>query len=104
MNQRPSRHCVKQLVDKSQNLADQNVSVILVQASCTEPEQLDNWARTAKISLPLGMVKEDAEKQLFTWGVQGLPWLILTDQKHVVRAEGFGLNELDNNINALTEN
>jgi hypothetical protein len=27
-----------------------------------------------------------------------LPWLILTNSKHVVAAEGFGLDELDGKI------
>jgi len=31
-------------------------------------------------------------------GVKSLPWLILTDSKHTVRAEGFGLTQLDEKI------
>jgi hypothetical protein len=27
-----------------------------------------------------------------------LPWLILTDQKHVVQSEGFAFGELDNKL------
>ena len=43
------------------------------------------------------MIQGDA-KTRFTWGVRSLPWLILTDAKHVVRAEGFALTELDDKI------
>jgi hypothetical protein len=37
------------------------------------------------------------------WGVRSLPWLILTDRKHIVTVEGFGLNELNDEIKE-TEN
>ena len=29
------------------------------------------------------------------WGVAGLPWLILADEKHVATAEGFSVDGLD---------
>jgi hypothetical protein len=31
----------------------------------------------------------------FACGVQSLPWLILTNKEHIVRAEGFGISELE---------
>jgi hypothetical protein len=40
-------------------------------------------------------VGEDLEKTKFAWGVKGLPWLILTDEKHVVLSEGLTLAQLD---------
>jgi len=39
-----------------------------------------------------------AKKNRFVWGVKSLPWLILTDQKHIVEANGFSLAELDEKI------
>ena len=53
------------------------------------------------IPFPVGMVQGDAEKTCFDWGVKSLPWLILTDKKHIVQAEGFNVNELDEKIKAL---
>ena len=35
--------------------------------------------------------------------VLGLPWLILTDKKHIVQAEGFNISELDERIATLRE-
>ena len=55
------------------------------------------------IPLSVGMVEDDAEKARFTWDVKSLPWLILTDSKHIVRACGFSLGELDKNINEVEE-
>jgi len=45
------------------------------------------------------MVWADEKETIFAWGVKSLPWLILTDRKHIVRAEGFGLSELDEKLN-----
>jgi hypothetical protein len=47
------------------------------------------------------MISDDAEKIRFTWDVKSLPWLILGDERHVVRTEGFGLDTFDNQIEAL---
>jgi hypothetical protein len=38
----------------------------------------------------------------FDWAVCSLPWLILTDSRHVVAAEGFGLSELDAKIEQIS--
>jgi hypothetical protein len=44
------------------------------------------------------MIQDNEEKTRSAWGVKSLPWLILTDDEHVVRAEGFALTELDDKI------
>ncbi len=49
------------------------------------------------------MVQADEEKIRFAWGVRSLPWLILTDKNHIVQAEGFNINELNDKIKALRE-
>ena len=46
------------------------------------------------------MVQGDEKKTRLNWGVKSLPWLILTDSRHVVTAEGFGVDELDDKIEA----
>jgi hypothetical protein len=43
------------------------------------------------------------DKTRFSWGVQSLPWLILTDEQHIVQAEGFNIDELDDEIKTITE-
>ena len=40
----------------------------------------------------------DPDEIKFSWSVQALPWLILTEKNHIVRAEGFNLEELDEKI------
>ena len=49
------------------------------------------------------MIEGDEDKARFTWGVRALPWLILTDKKHVVKAEGFAIARLDERIEEASE-
>jgi hypothetical protein len=103
MNQRASRNCIQQLSKRAQELKAKDVVVVAVQASKVDQSKLDEWVKSNNIPFPVGMVQRDEEQIRFTWGVKSLPWLILTDTRHVVTAEGFGLNELDAKIKAAHE-
>jgi len=95
MNQRPSRNCMIQFSKKVQELKEKEVVVIAVQASNIDKNTLNEWVKKNNIPFPVGMIQGETDKALFKWGVKSLPWLILTDGKHLIRAEGFGMNELD---------
>ena len=60
-------------------------------------------AKDNNIPFPVGMIQGEEEKTRFTWGVRSLPWLILTDDKRVVRAEGFRLSELNEKIKEVSD-
>jgi hypothetical protein len=94
MEQRPSRYNIMQLAKQSEILKQKGVIVIAVQASKIDENKLKEWVKKYKIPFPVGMVEGDEEKIRFTWGVKSLPWLIITDRKHIVQAEGFSLSEL----------
>jgi len=98
MNQRPSRNCIMRLTKQAQQLKQKGVTVVAVQASKVDENTLNQWVKKYKILFPVGMVQDDEEETRFIWGVKFLPWLILTDRKHTVRAEGFTLAELDEKI------
>ncbi len=98
MNQRPSRRCIIQLAKQAQQLKQEGVAVVTVQASKVDESTLKQWVKNYKIPFPVGMVQGDVEKIRFAWGVRSLPWVILTDKNHIVAAEGFGLNELNEKI------
>lgn len=98
MHQRPSRHCIMQLAKQVEKLKDKGVTVVAVQASKVDENVLNEWIKKYNIPFPVGMIEGDDEKTCFAWGVKSLPWLILTDRSHVVTAEGFSLNELDDKI------
>jgi hypothetical protein len=56
------------------------------------------------VTFPVGVIEGDSEKSRFNWGVKSLPWLILTDKNHIVQAEGFALDELNEKIKDFENN
>lgn len=94
MNQRPSRHCVKELGAKSEMLTEKDVTVVLIQAVSLKEDTLQQWSSENNITQTTVMIGEEEEKTLEKWGVKGLPWLILTDKDHIVLAEGFNIDTL----------
>ncbi len=98
MQQRPSRNCLKELSKKVDELKDKDIVVVAVQATKLDEKVLDEWLKENDIPFPAGMIRANEEKSRIVWGVRSLPWLILTDKQHVVRAEGFALEELDEKI------
>lgn len=92
---------MKSLAQKANKLADKGVTVLCVHASEIDEEALNEWMRNSNIPFMAKTINHDAEKTCFAWGVKSLPWLILADERHVVRAEGFGLDTFDDQIEAL---
>jgi len=100
IEQRPARRCVIQLAKQAEQLKQKGVVVVIVQASKVDENKLKDWIKENNIPFPAGMIEGNPEEIRFTWGVKSLPWLILTDKQHVVRAEGFALTELDEKLKA----
>ncbi len=106
VEQRPSRHFIKKLAEQAKNLAEQDVTIVAVQASKAEQSAiggLDEWLEKNNIPFLVCQAGGDVEAIKYSWGVRSLPWLILTDRKGVVSAEGFGLNELATRIADLID-
>jgi len=101
MEQRPSRYCVNQLAKQAEQLKQKGIIVVAVQASKVDENKLNDWVKKYNISFPFGMVQGDVEKSRFAWGVRSLPWLILTDRKHIIRSGGFGINDLNEKIGGI---
>jgi hypothetical protein len=100
MNQRPSRRCISEIAKKAKRLKEEGVAVVAIQASKINQDSLDEWSKQNSIPFSIGTIKGDVEKVRFIWGVQSLPWMILTDRQHLVSSAGFGLSELDDKIEA----
>jgi hypothetical protein len=98
MNQRPSRNCMLQLSKRAHELKAKDIEVVAVQASKVDENKLNDWIKKNNIPFLVGMIQGDEEKTRFSWGVRSLPWLILTDKKHIVTAEGFSVTELDGKL------
>jgi peroxiredoxin len=102
MNQRPSRNCFRKLSENAQELKEKDIVVVAIQSTKIDEKTLKEWIEKYKIPFPIGIVEGDEEEIRFAWGVKSLPWLILTDQQHVVQSEGFAFSELDNKLQQST--
>jgi hypothetical protein len=102
LNQRPSRNCVQQLTRRAKLLAGKGVYVVLAQTPAVPDQIMIDWLRKNRVAFPVGRVRGAPEALSKTWGVQSLPWLILTDKQRIVVAEGFGIDELDDKIKGAT--
>ncbi|MHC4560952.1 MAG: carboxypeptidase regulatory-like domain-containing protein, partial [Planctomycetota bacterium] len=103
MEQRPSRNCIIQLAKRAQEFKIKDIVVVAVQTTKIDENALNEWITKYNIPFNVGTVRDDIEKNSFAWGVRSLPWLILTDQQHIIHTEGFALSELDEKIGAATK-
>ena len=105
MQQRPSRNCVLRLTKRARALKRKGVTVCVVQVSPIDRESFDEWVKKNSIPFPTGMIRSDyGEETLRDWGIQSMPWLVLTVPSHVVSAEGFGLAELSDKLGQIRRN
>jgi protocatechuate 3,4-dioxygenase beta subunit len=88
--QRSCRHVLSQLAAQSGELAGRNVIVVAV------PLSQDAGVSQEKPTNALLMAKpaDDPDALRQAWGIQSLPWLVLMDENHTVRAEGFAPADL----------
>ena len=98
INQRPSRNAIQTLNKKAASLTDNGLYMVFIHAGPVAKQTLVPWLNQNEIKLPAGISNNGLPELGYTWGVQSLPWFILTDKNHVVVAEGFALNELNDKI------
>jgi hypothetical protein len=91
--QRSSRQCLQSLENEKDALQAKGLVVLAIHAGTQPAEQVRTWLRENGISLPVGTITGDSHDVLLTWGAKGSPWLVLTDEQHIVAKEGFGLDE-----------
>jgi|GEM_PF-7003059 len=99
--QRSSRRALKQLDQQREELQDKDICVVSIHTREIDSKTVGNWLAENKISIPVGELTDNGENVIYSWGVRGLPWLILTDREHTVRAEGFGVAELEEKLAAI---
>jgi uncharacterized GH25 family protein len=92
-SQRPSRHCIEEVVARQTELAGKGLSIACIQVGET--------AAKAESTVPFGQISDD-EKASAKWGIQRLPWLILVDGKGTIKAEGFTVAEIDDKLAGAT--
>ncbi len=94
IQQRPSRNCLQQLNTRKKEFQAQDVYVSALQISKLDKNTLNDWMKKNQIFFPVTTIKGIEEEIKFNWGIQSVPWLILTDAEKTVRAEGFSIGEL----------
>jgi hypothetical protein len=99
--QRPSRRALTLLTEQAASLKARNLAVIVVEAGGMAEDAFAAWKAEAALPFPVGSLKGNAERSRATWGATALPWLILADKNHRVVAEGFGVDEVEGNAEAV---
>ncbi|MHC4714736.1 MAG: carboxypeptidase regulatory-like domain-containing protein, partial [Planctomycetota bacterium] len=97
MNQRGGRRTLRDLSAKKDDFTEKGVVVIALDLSGSDAASVNAWAKEQGASFPV-VAAGDPEKTRLEFGVNALPWLILADKGHIVRAEGFGTEDLDAKI------
>jgi thiol-disulfide isomerase/thioredoxin len=101
MSQRPSRNLITELSKQADELKQKGVIIVAVQASKIDKNALNEYVKKYNITFPVGMIEAEEEKTKLDWGVKSLPWLIMTDKEHIIKAEGFSLTELEDKIKSI---
>ncbi len=101
--QRPSRRMVQELVGRGNLLKEKEIEVVALQVAEIDRTDLDQWLADEKVPFKVQIVEGGFDKQRYAWGVKSLPWLILTDRERVVRAEGFGVGELEAKLKEMAD-
>ena len=102
-SQRPSRHVVNLLAQKTAALKQKNISVLAVQAAGVSDEVFNDWKTAGTVTFPVGRITEQSEKSKWVASAPALPWLILADANHRIVAEGFSVDELDAQVEKVAK-
>jgi len=103
MEQRSSRHCIRELVRRANELRKDDITIFAIHASKIDGNKLNEWIKKNGVPFTIGKIQNEVAEIRFTWGVKSLPWLILTDNRHLVIDAGFGLTELDDKVEAANQ-
>ncbi len=101
--QRPSRGIVLELAKRMDLFKAKGIEIVAVQVAPLDRTALDRWLADQKVPFQAQILPDGFDKQRPAWGVQSLPWLILTDKGHTVVAEGFSLDDLDKRLQAAVD-
>ena len=53
-----------------------------------------DWRKKNGPSLSAGKIQGDPYDTLLAWGARSLPWLVLTDERHIITKAGFNLSDM----------
>jgi len=91
IGQRPSRHHLQELKQLANPLQGKGLTLIAVQVSAVETQQLEQWIQDQGIPFAILQAPGTFEQKRLDWGIKSLPWMVLTDADHFVLQEGLTL-------------
>jgi hypothetical protein len=94
IGQRPSRHHLQQLKQLASRLQEKGLTLVAVQVSAVETQQLEQWIQDQGIPFAILQAPGNFEQQRLDWGIKSLPWMVLTDADHFVLREGLTLDAI----------
>lgn len=103
MNQRPSRHGLKNLAEAAKKLADSNCAVFGIDLSGIDAAELEKRAAALGIAFPLGSLEAAETKTASVWGIKGLPWYIVIDASRKIRAVGVDPGDIEAELDKTVE-
>jgi hypothetical protein len=94
MDQRPSRQCLRELEKQKRALQDKNIVVLAVHSGSKREQDVREWLSKQGISQTVGVIEGDSYDVLLAWGARGTPWLVLTDDLHIIKKAGLNFGDL----------
>lgn len=104
--QRAAHHVLSDLAVKGVELANYGVKGVLVQTNPAGLAEGGAWLAEHGVALPLGSLGKSntVAGRLKAWGIDRLPWLVLANQKHIIVAEGFSVDQLSAMLERIDKN
>jgi protocatechuate 3,4-dioxygenase beta subunit len=99
--QRPSRRILSLLSEKHQELQGKKVAILAAQSVVIAAESMQEWKEDNSFPFAIGSISEKTDAVKWATEVETLPWLILADAEGRVAAEGFQLDEIEEQIELL---
>jgi hypothetical protein len=103
LEQRPSRRILRQLAEQHDALCQKGLTILGFQAAAMPTDSFKGLKDANPAPFPIGRFEQNSNKTTWVMQVPSLPWLILSDYKGRVVAEGFGLDELDAKVRRLSD-
>ena len=97
------RRALRLLAEPAAGLKQQGLGVVVNEAGAMTEEAFAAWKQETAPPFPVGRfkAKDAAERASSAWGATALPWFILADKSHRVAAEGFTLEDLEQQLKRL---
>jgi len=103
MNQRPSRHMIKQLQTQADQGSLDQINVLIIQTEAAPGQVLPRWANLKHEQVDFTQPQRIGDAGRKAWNIKSLPWTVLCNQQGIVCDEGFRIEKIKDLIASLPE-